>query len=142
MYRHVLREILVLSLAVQSLQHWTKHSKSEKQPWPKERSYHAACCLDYGQKDPKLLVIGGEHKDDETLRDVWILHVNSGSWEQVRRKCRCTVHSVMVLHRCHPSLLWLCSFSFMTVFQCPAVLTVYMALPVPITILQNYNVVQ
>ena len=134
---YALRVILAVSLAVHSLQKWTKLSKSGEEPWPEERSYHAACCLNYGQKHPQLLVIGGENKDaTETLRDVWILDVASWKWRKVRRKC---VHSVMVMHSCHPSLLWLDSFAFTTVLSC---FFDCITLPVPKTILWNYHVLQ
>ena len=31
------------------------------EPWPVERSVHAACCLNYGQDHPQLLVYRGMH---------------------------------------------------------------------------------
>lgn len=83
-----------------SLQHWTKLSKSGKEPWPEERRLHAACCLNYDQHDPQLLVTGGQNRRLETLGDAWILHVDSGRWRKVRHICSCTVHRVMVtLHK-------------------------------------------
>ena len=109
--------------AFYSLQHWTKLSKSGEEFWPEERSYHAACCLNYDQKNPQLLVIGGENKDaTETLGDTWILDVKSGKWRQVRRKSSCSVHSVIIMHRCQPSLLWMNSFALplLYFFDCKA----------------------
>ena len=67
-----------------SLQHWTKFNKSGGGPWPEERSGHAACCLNYGQQHPQLLVTGGENRQDKTLGDAWILDVDSGRWRKVR----------------------------------------------------------
>ena len=46
------------------------------EPWPVERSYHAACCLNYGGDHPQLLVSGGLDKDVKALGDMWILDVN------------------------------------------------------------------
>ena len=44
---------------------------------------HAACCINYGEQHPQLLVIGGVDKDDKTLRDAWLLDVDSGTWKEV-----------------------------------------------------------
>ena len=79
-----------------SLQHCSKLSESGGGPWPEERENHAACCLNYGQPHPQLLVIGGYDRQTLPLGDAWILDVDSGRWRKVRRKCSCTVHSVMV----------------------------------------------
>ena len=73
-----------------SLQHWTKLNKSEGGPWPEERQFHAACCLNYGQQHPQLLVTGGWDRQDKAMGDAWILDVDSGKWRKVRRKCSCT----------------------------------------------------
>ena len=61
-----------------SLQNWSKLSKSEGGPWPEERERHTACCLNYGQPNPQLLVIGGQDRQYKTLGDVWILDVDIG----------------------------------------------------------------
>ncbi len=53
------------------------------EPWPVERSYHAACCLNYGQDHPQLLVHGGLDDGINTLGDVWILSVATGKWSEV-----------------------------------------------------------
>ncbi len=52
------------------------------EPWPVGRSRHAACCLNYGQDHPQLLVHGGVG-NDSTLGDVWILSVDTGKWSEV-----------------------------------------------------------
>ena len=49
-----------------------------------ERELHAACCLNYGDEHPKLLVTGGLDNNKNTLKDAWILDVNSGKWKEVR----------------------------------------------------------
>ena len=49
-----------------------------------ERSWHAACCLNYGEEHPQLLVSGGRDKDSNTLRDLWVLDVEAGTWKEVR----------------------------------------------------------
>ena len=64
-------------------QEWTKLERPEGTPWPVERSSHAACCLNYGEEYPQLLVTGGVDKNATTLWDVWILDVNSGRWREV-----------------------------------------------------------
>ena len=51
--------------------------------------------MNYGQPHPQLLVTGG-YRQLKTLGDAWILDVDNGRWRKVRRKCSCTVHSVMV----------------------------------------------
>ena len=64
-------------------QEWTKLEKPEGAPCPVGRSYHAACCLNYGEEHPQLLVTGGVDKNGNTLQDAWILDVNSGRWRKV-----------------------------------------------------------
>ena len=64
-------------------QEWTKLEKPEGAPWPEGRSGHAACCLNYGEDHPQLLVTGGWDNNDNILHDVWILDVNSGRWREV-----------------------------------------------------------
>ena len=48
------------------------------------RSFHAACCLNYGDDEPVLLMTGGTDKNHNTLGDAWLLDVNSGRWREVR----------------------------------------------------------
>ena len=48
------------------------------------RSWHAACCLNYGEEHPQLLVSGGVDEDGNTLRDLWVLDVEAGTWKEVR----------------------------------------------------------
>ena len=64
-------------------QEWTKLKRFEKDIWPPARSHHAACCLNYGEENPQLLVTGGADKNDNTLKDAWILDVMSGRWREV-----------------------------------------------------------
>jgi len=49
-----------------------------------ERRGHAACCLKYGDEEPVLLMTGGVNGNDNTLKDAWLLDVNSGRWREVR----------------------------------------------------------
>ena len=58
--------------------------------WPKEREGHAACCLNYGEHNPVILVSGGLGKGSEVVGDMWILDVDSSTWTEVRM----LVHSV------------------------------------------------
>ena len=83
---HVKQAIVQLTMCVYVNHHsqeWTKLEKPEGAPWPVERSAHAACCLNYGEEHPQLLVTGGVDKNYTTLQDVWILDVNSRRWREV-----------------------------------------------------------
>ena len=53
-------------------------------PQPVRRWCHGACCLNYGEDNPKLLISGGLDKGSNVLGDMWILDVNSGKWTEVR----------------------------------------------------------
>ena len=66
------------------LQHWTKVDKAVGEPWPEERSSHAACCLDHGGEHPQLLIAGGLGSDDRVLSDAWLLDVSTMKWKKVR----------------------------------------------------------
>ena len=48
------------------------------------RAKHAACCLNYGNDQPLLLMTGGVEKNGNTLKDAWLFDVNSGRWREVR----------------------------------------------------------
>ena len=64
------------------LQDWRKLSRSDE-VWPKERYYHAACCLNYGQECPQLLVSGGFGRENVLLADFWILDIDRELWREV-----------------------------------------------------------
>ena len=64
-------------------QEWTKLERPRRAPWPAERAGHAACCLNYGEEHPQLLVTGGVNNNGYSLQDAWILDVNSGRWRRV-----------------------------------------------------------
>ena len=53
------------------------------EPWPVERSQHAACCLNYGQDHPQLLVYGGVDNGSKSLGDMWMLDVDTVQWTEV-----------------------------------------------------------
>ena len=72
-----------VSLRFTCPQEWTKLEKSEEASWPVERSAHAACCLNYGEEHPQLLVTGGLGKNNNALQDAWILDVKSREWREV-----------------------------------------------------------
>ena len=57
--------------------------RPEGVPWPVGRTRHAACCLNYGEEHPQLLVTGGVDTNDNALQDAWILDVKSGRWREV-----------------------------------------------------------
>ena len=52
------------------------------------RAGHAACCINYGEQHPQLLVTGGWDNDGKTLRDAWLLDVDSGTWKEVLHSCK------------------------------------------------------
>ena len=63
---------------------WTKLEKPKGAPWPTAgRDSHAACCLNFGEEHPQLLVTGGVDNNGNTLGDAWILDINSGKWREV-----------------------------------------------------------
>ena len=66
-------------------QNWRKLSKSGDGPWPEERYSHEACCLNYGQQFPQLLVSGGLDRQRKPLADLWILDIERGNWRTVRQ---------------------------------------------------------
>ena len=53
------------------------------EPRPVKRSLHAACCLNYGQDHPQLLVYGGADDGSKTLGDMWMLDVDTVKWAEV-----------------------------------------------------------
>ncbi|XP_064393183.1 kelch domain-containing protein 2-like [Halichondria panicea] len=61
----------------------TKVKPVQGEPWPVERSGHAACCLNYGQDHPQLLVYGGLDNGNKPLGDMWILDVDTVQWTEV-----------------------------------------------------------
>ena len=67
------------------------------EPWPVGRAVHAACCLNYGQDHPQLLVYGGLGKGFKILGDMWTL-VDTGKWTEVSLVLLSTV-SVRVINR-------------------------------------------
>ena len=48
-----------------------------------QRSGHAACCLNFGEEHPQLLITGGGDGNHNTLSDAWILDVTFGRWQEV-----------------------------------------------------------
>ena len=52
--------------------------------WPEVRYDYSACCLNYGEDHPVVLVSGGLGTDINVLGDMWILEVDSGKWTKVR----------------------------------------------------------
>ena len=53
-------------------------------PQPVERRWHRACCLNYDEDHPKLLMYGGVDNSLNVLGDMWIRDVNSDKWTEVR----------------------------------------------------------
>ena len=65
----------------------------EGEPWPVGRSHHAACCLNYGEDHPQLLVHGGVDSNS-VLGDMWTLDVNTGKWTEVKMLISCNIAHV------------------------------------------------
>ncbi|XP_064393791.1 kelch domain-containing protein 2-like [Halichondria panicea] len=61
----------------------TKVKPVQGEPWPVVRAGHAACCLNYGQDHPQLLVYGGLDNSNKTLGDMWLLDVDTVKWTEV-----------------------------------------------------------
>jgi len=76
--------MLLRSHALSLSQEWTKLEKPHGAPWPVGRTRHAACCLNFGEDEPILLMTGGVDGNDSTLKDAWLLEVHSGRWREVR----------------------------------------------------------
>ena len=54
------------------------------EPSPIPRDSHIAVCLNYREEHPKLFVFGGVHDVlNTTLKDGWILDVQSWKWSEV-----------------------------------------------------------
>jgi hypothetical protein len=77
-----MNDVYIIDLQVMN---WSKLNKSEDGPWPEERGGHAACCLNYGQRFPQLLVTGGLDRVQQPLADAWILDVDRGTWRKIER---------------------------------------------------------
>ena len=77
-------KLSVMFIVFQLSQEWTKLERPEGASWPVGRHSHAACCLNYGEDDPQLLVTGGVYKNNTTLKDAWVLDINSARWSEVR----------------------------------------------------------
>ena len=52
-------------------------------PWPKKRSSHTACVLNYDQEFPQVLIAGGLDENTQALGDLWLLSVDHGMWIEV-----------------------------------------------------------
>ena len=65
-------------------QHWTMLTKEKEGSWPDARQNHAACCLNFDQDFPQILVSGGvNNKLKKIHKDVWLLDVKTGTWKEV-----------------------------------------------------------
>ena len=70
-------------LSPYGMQEITKVERAKGEPWPQGRFCHAACCLNYGEDHPQLLVFGGVNEQLQVLGDMWILDVDQGKWTEV-----------------------------------------------------------
>ena len=57
--------------------------QQHRQPWPEERSSHAACCIGFGSDWPQLFVIGGRGCFNQPLNDAWLCDLTTIQWKQV-----------------------------------------------------------
>ena len=105
--------VVMFSAYLYLYQHWTRISRpgerfshpvmkalSPDGPFiePDERAFHAACCLNFGEENPQLLVSGGMNTLgdlygelpvtdlQQTVDSSWILDVDKGEWREVREQ--------------------------------------------------------
>ena len=64
-----------------SAQEWSELDIKGELPVP--RDSHAACCLNFGDDHPQLLVTGGMDSHNKVLGDTWILDVHARTWRKV-----------------------------------------------------------
>ena len=95
---HIRTHNLYVCILCHLSQEWTKLERPQGAPWPAERDTHAACCLNYGQDHPQVLVTGGKNKNGNTIDDMWILDVQSGRWREVSGDVRTNVWLVQSQH--------------------------------------------
>ena len=88
----------IIVIIFYSLQHWSTLNKSGAGPWPEGRSHHAACCLNYGDEYPQLLVTGGLDRQGKPLADIWTLGIKRGSWKKVGHNK--LLHDIVLLYNC------------------------------------------
>ena len=100
-------------------QNWRKLNKSGDGPWPEERFYHAACCLNYGQQFPQLLVSGGLDRQRKPLEDLWILDIERGNWRKVRQTFH---HFLLCIWFVYEHYVFPCSLCF-PYYSCLNVIT-------------------
>ena len=60
------------------------------------RDGHAACCLNFGDEHPQLLVTGGLDRNKKVLGDTWILDVHARTWRKVNL-CYRNIHCYLQL---------------------------------------------
>ena len=82
---HSLCSIVVVLQIIElsCLQKWTKLPRNDDDPWPEKRASAAACCLNFGQRNPQLLVTGGVNAQRKPLGDAWVLDIEKGNWRKV-----------------------------------------------------------
>ena len=82
------------------MQHWEKFDSYG--PQPEARSAHAAVCINYGEENPQVVLLGGSYKKNRTVfifDDIWMLDVNSAKWKEVSlgiKKIN-TQHCIMIV---------------------------------------------
>ena len=52
-------------------------------PWPSERSAHAACCVGHAGHTGYLLITGGRDRNDKALNDMWLFNLSLKKWSEV-----------------------------------------------------------
>ena len=50
--------------------------------WPLQRSNHAACCLNFGDPQPRVFVTGGVVPEG-VVNDAWLFNVATRKWQNV-----------------------------------------------------------
>ena len=83
-YKNLYHVTMLACVLCHLFQEWTSLERPKGAPWPVGRSSHAACCLNFGEEHPQLLVTGGVDNNGNSLQDAWVLDVKSGRWREVR----------------------------------------------------------
>ena len=111
-------------ICLKFVQNWSKQKKYGSESWPEKRAYHAACCLNFGEEFPQLLVTGGLSVHNKPLRDAWILDIEGRKWRQVRLKlnaiaCIASATSYIVFPSANVTLLFRQQYRFVSILMLP-----------------------
>ena len=64
------------------MQEITRIESRNSDPWPSERSAHAACRVGHAGHT-YLLITGGRDRNDKALKDMWLFNLLLKKWSEV-----------------------------------------------------------